>query len=91
VATLLNDEPSRPSETPQFDRDVLRARNKARAAKEAVKARQETEGTVDVETLLSMARGSGTPRDAEWALSQLARRALAGEQISGFSIDGVAG
>jgi hypothetical protein len=91
VATLLNDEPARPVETPQFDRDVLRARNKSRAAKEAVKARQETEGTVDVETLLSMARGSGTPRDAEWALSQLARRALAGEQIPGFSIEGVAG
>lgn len=78
-------------EAAEFDRDVLRARNRARAAKEAVKKRQETAQTLDVATLLELARGKGTPRDAEWALTQLARRALAGEQIEGFALEGVAG
>ena len=82
---------ARPVETAQFDRDVLRGRNRARRAKEAVKARQTFDPTIDVETLLSLARGAGTPRDAEWALGQLARRALAGETIEGFALDGVAG
>ena len=53
-----------------------------------MKQRQEREHTVDVETLLAMARGTGTPRDAEWALSQLALRALAGETIPGFALEG---
>jgi len=65
--------------------------NRGRRAKEAVKKRQDTDATLDVRTLLELARGKGTPRDAEWALSQLARRALAGEKIEGFAVEGVAG
>jgi hypothetical protein len=90
VARLLGDAPA-----PGFDRDVLRTRHQARRAKEVVKRRQEEltdtgGGAVDVETLLALARGSSTPRDADWALSQLVRRALAGEQIEGLVIEGSA-
>jgi len=44
--------------------------------------------TADVATLLEMAR-SCTPRDAEWALSQLARLAAQGREIEGFTVEGV--
>jgi len=74
---------------PDFDRTVLRTRHKARRAKEQVKQRQERatpSAQVDLATLLALARGTGTPRDAEWALSQLAKRALAGEKIDGLEI-----
>ena len=74
---------------PDFDRTVLRTRHKARRAKEQVKQRQERaapHAQVDLATLLALARGTGTPRDAEWALSQLAKRALAGEKIDGLEI-----
>jgi hypothetical protein len=90
VAEMVSATPA-PAEIGAFERDVLRRRNTTRKAKEAIKARQEAQATVDVSMLLELARGSGTPRDAEWALSQLARRALAGEQIPGFALEGVAG
>ena len=41
-------------------------------------------------TLLEIAR-SNTPRDAEWALQQLARIALAGEPVGGLELGGVGG
>lgn len=91
VASLLRDEKEPPLETIAFDREVLRARGRGRRAKEQVKARQTETPTVDVETLLALARGGSTPRDAEWALGQLARLALGGQPIEGFTIDGVAG
>lgn len=84
AAELAGDTPA-----PQFDRAVLRTRHKARRAKEQVKQRQERAeplGQVDLPTLLALARGTSTPRDAEWALSQLAKRALAGEKIDGLEI-----
>jgi len=90
VAGLLSHSPARPAGTPQFDGEVLRTRHTARRAKEQVKARQSTEPTVDVPTLLALAR-SRTPRDSEWALGQLAKRALAGQEIEGFTVTGVAG
>ena len=90
VAELLALSPARPAESAQFDGEVLRARHTARWAKEQVKARQSAEPTVDVPTLLALAR-SRTPRDSEWALGQLARLALAGQEIEGFSLSGVAG
>jgi hypothetical protein len=91
VADRLRDEPAPPEGTAEFDRDVLRARRRGRRAKEQVKARQTVEPTVDADTLLALARGTGTPRDAEWALGQLARRALAGETVEGVTVDGPAG
>jgi hypothetical protein len=74
----------------EFDRGVLRSRNQARRAKEKVKTRLQKEGQADTAVLLELAR-SGTPRDAEWALGELARRAMEGQQIEGFSVEGTAG
>ena len=90
VARLLGNEPA-----PQFDREVLRTRNRSREAKETVKTRQEIlagsdGGAVDTVTLLALARGASTPRDSDWALTQLVRRALAGEIIEGLTIEGAA-
>ncbi|MBC8104834.1 MAG: hypothetical protein H7Z41_19845 [Cytophagales bacterium] len=88
VARLLGREPA-----PQFDREILRIRNRSRDAKEIVKARQESlpagtqDGGVETATLLALARGATTPRDADWALSQLVRRAMAGEAIDGLVLE----
>ncbi len=90
VADLLARSTDSPVGTPQFDREVLRTRYAARKAKEAVKARQTTAQTVDTATLLSLARGK-TPRDREWALTQLARMAAGGAEIEGVTVEGVAG
>ena len=90
AAELLSHSSSRPAGTAQFDGEVLRARHTARRAKDQVKARQAVEPTVDVPTLLALAR-SRTPRDSEWALGQLARLALSGEEIEGFTVTGVVG
>ena len=40
------------------------------------------------QVLLAMARATNASRDAEWALQQLAKRALAGEAIPGLSVEG---
>ena len=90
VAELLASSPSSPAESAGFDGEVLRARHTARQAKEKIKARQSAAPTVDVATLLALAR-SRTPRDSEWALGQLAKMALAGQEIEGFSVSGVSG
>jgi hypothetical protein len=91
VSEKLPTQTGTPEDTGTFRSEVLRQKNRARKAKEAVKRSEAAGPTVDTATLLELARGSGTPRDAEWALSQLARRALAGEQIPGFALDGAAG
>jgi hypothetical protein len=75
---------------PAFDREVLRSRRRARRAKEGVKARQTATPTLDAETLLALARGRVGP-DADWALAELAKRALAGEAVEGVTVEGVAG
>lgn len=90
VAELLASSSSSSAESARFDGEVLRARHTARRAKEKIKARQSAAPTVDVPTLLALAR-SRTPRDSEWALGQLAKLALAGQEIDGFSVSGVAG
>jgi hypothetical protein len=76
----------RPAQTPTFDQQVLRGRDRARRAKELVKKRLDQEPSHDIPLLLELARG-GTPRDAEWALGQLARLALQGIDIEGFQIE----
>ncbi len=90
VAELLTQSADQPADTPQFDREVLRTRHAARRAKEAVKARQTAAPTLDTATLLSLARGQ-TPRDRDWALTQLARMAAGGAEIDGVTLEGVAG
>jgi hypothetical protein len=83
-------QPGAPLQTAAFDRAVLRARDKGRRAKELVKTRLDRQPTADIPLLLEMAR-SRTPRDADWALGQLAKLALDGVEIPGFTLDGVAG
>ena len=82
---LLKREDAEPLE---FDRAVLRGRNRARRAKNLVQVRR-AEGAPlpDDATLLELARGK-TPRDAQWALEQLARRAMKGEVV-GVEVGGV--
>lgn len=84
---------SRPDENEiaGFDRDVLRAPGRARRAKEQIKTRQSVRPTLDTATLLVLARSPNAPRDADWALAELAKRALAGEVIPGVSVEGVGG
>jgi hypothetical protein len=91
VAALVPDVPTAPNAaTATFDAEVLRSTNRARVAKERIKRRQSAEPTVDTATLLTLARGR-TPRDAEWALGELARRAARGEAIDGMTVEGVIG
>ena len=87
VAELLTRKPE--SEPTEFDRAVLRSRHRARRAKSLVQARRASSTPLpDDATLLELARGK-TPRDAEWALSQLARRALE-NKVEGVEVSGVA-
>ncbi len=74
-------------QTREFDAAVLRGRGRARRAKESVKRRLD-QTTVESSTLatgalLELARGN-TVRDREWALQQLAKRALSGQEIGGI-------
>lgn len=94
LAELLVREPAetarQSAEVRDFDRGVLRARNRGRRAKEQVKQRLTRTGTPDVSLLLDVAR-SGTPRDSEWALGELARLAATGTAVDGVTTEGVAG
>lgn len=73
--------------TAPFDRAILRARGRARKAKNLVQARHENhaEAAPDNATLLELARGR-TKRDADWALRQLAQKAMSGEKIEGVEV-----
>ncbi|MCW3060568.1 MAG: hypothetical protein JWQ02_2389 [Capsulimonas sp.] len=90
VAAMLTGSEDASPEAVLFDQTVLRARHRGRSAKEQVKARQSVTPTADAPTLLALARGR-TARDSEWAYAELAKRALAGETIDGFVLDGPAG
>lgn len=70
-----------------FDKSVLRSRNKGRKVKELVKSRlQELDAeNVDTKTLMELARSRNT-KDREWAIEQLTKMALAGEEVEGFAI-----
>ncbi len=74
------------TDAPGFDAAVLQTRRRARRAKEKIKTRQEARPTLATDDLLALARQKSSPRDAEWALSQLVRRALSGETIEGLEI-----
>ncbi len=99
LAAKLREAPDTPG-VEEFDRQVLRARDRARRAKELVKARRDrprptppggpARHDLDTATLLELAR-SRTPRDAEWALGQLALLALDGQAVEGLTLDGPAG
>lgn len=75
-------------DTAQFDTAVLRTRGKGRRAKESVKHRLDRESidpSIEPAVLVEMARGS-LARDREWALQQLAKRALNGEKLDGVTL-----
>jgi hypothetical protein len=83
-----------PEPAPDFDWQVLRSRDRSRRAKELVKRRRAGEAPAepspaDVAMLLEMAR-SRTPRDAEWALAQLALLSLQGVKVEGLMVEGEA-
>ena len=68
----------------QFDKAVLRIKNRSRKAKELVKKRIEqqdftTSSPKQTQSLLELAR-SNNKLDAEWAIQQLTKLALAGEE-----------
>ena len=85
LAEQLRDAEVSGAEVAAFDARVLRTRRAGRRAKEAVQARLGRTGGGDPAVLVELARGR-TPRDAEWALGELARRALAGEEVPGVHV-----
>lgn len=70
----------------RFDKEILRMKNRSRKAKEHTKRRVEESLKVDAQVLKEVAR-SGGKIDAEWAIVQLTKKALAGEEIDGFVLD----
>ncbi len=68
-----------------FDKGVLRTRNRGRKTKELVKTRLQTAqpSNLDTKTLMELAR-SRNIKDREWAIEQLTKMALAGEEVEGF-------
>lgn len=70
----------------RFDKEVLRMKNRSRKAKEHTKKRVEATLQMDTGVLKEVAR-SGGRTDAEWAILQLTKKALAGEEIEGFTLD----
>jgi hypothetical protein len=73
----------------RFAARVLRVPRGSRRAKETVKRSEASRSTTAAATLIDVARGR-MPRDAEWALEQLARRAATGELtlVDGVTIEG---
>ena len=61
-------------------------KNRSRKAKEHTKRRVEESLKVDAQVLKEVAR-SGGKTDVEWAIVQLTKKALAGEEIDGFVLD----
>lgn len=86
VARFLLEAPEMVERAPEFDRSVLRTRQRGRRAKELVKARLETSPAPDLPTLLELARGQ-TASDREWALQQIARLVAAGVEIEGVTVE----
>lgn len=76
-----------PKFTRKFDKAVLRTKNRGRKAKELVKNRIEKDLNVSVQTLLELARGHNK-KDKEWALEQLTKLALKGEEMPDFQLIG---
>ncbi|TAE74351.1 MAG: hypothetical protein EAZ85_04775 [Bacteroidetes bacterium] len=67
----------------KFDDEMLRLKNKGRKTKEFIKNRVENTLQIDTKTLINLAR-VGTKADKEWAIEQMTKKALAGENIDGF-------
>ena len=70
----------------RFDKEILRMKNRSRKAKEHTKKRVGKTLQIDAGVLKEIAR-SGGKGDAEWAVLQLTKKVLAGEEIEGFVLD----
>ena len=90
VASRLAENPDAAEACAPFDRVVMRARRRARRAKELVMERLDENGCPDTDLLCELAR-SRTAVDADWAWQQLALLAESGKAIDGLSIDRKAG
>ena len=69
----------------QFDKAILRSKNRSRKAKELVKNRVDDNLLIDPQTLLELARGKNK-KDADWAILQLTKLSIQGEAVEGFSL-----
>lgn len=69
-----------------FDRSILRRKNQNKVARENVKKRWSQQTEVDVETLLELAK-TGNKKDSEWAIFQLTKLSLQGQDIEGFALE----
>ncbi|OJJ19174.1 hypothetical protein BKI52_20390 [marine bacterium AO1-C] len=69
-----------------FDRSVLRRKNRNKTARENVKKRWSQQAEVDVNTLLELAK-TGSKQDAEWAIFELTKLSLQGQEIEGFVLE----
>ena len=90
LATALLRAPRLVAEAPGFDERIIRTRVRANPVKVLVMARLELDPGANVPIQLEMAR-THSAGDAAWALRQLARLALSGQPVEGFSIDSAAG
>ena len=70
----------------RFDKEILRMKNRSRKAKEEVKERIGQTLEVDGKTLVEIAK-NGSKKDKEWAIEQLAKKVLAGEEVEGFVLE----
>ena len=68
-----------------FDRSILKHKDKFRKVKETIKQRVEKDLLIDSETLIELVRGHNK-QDAEWALVQLTKLSLNGQNIDGLKI-----
>lgn len=85
---LLEQKPSVSQKTAikDFDKAILRRKNRNKTAREHVKKRWSQHTEVDVKTLLELAK-TGNQQDAEWAIIQLTKLSLQGKEIEGFVLD----
>ena len=83
VAAQLQRTPTNRPFEKTFDKSVLRTKNSSRSAKELIKNRLENNLEIDNQVLLELARGKNK-KDAEWAVIQLTKKVLKGEEIPEF-------
>ena len=86
VAAALLDKAADQPFVERFDQEMLRMKNRSRPAKEKVKTRLATSLAVSPAVLLELANGKNK-KDAEWAILQLTKMSLAGENIEGFTLE----
>jgi predicted DNA-binding WGR domain protein len=69
----------------RFDKEILRMKNRSRKAKDDVKARLDKSLATNADVLLEVAR-SNNKGDAEWAIVQLTKLVISGQEVDGFAV-----